>query len=323
MNTLFPMKNATQTQAREWLLLMHSGEVQPQDYQAFKGWLQASSKNKKTYRDMEILWRQTRHTNEAEMYVAYRIKQQVPQTGYTSIKRLSIWASAIAASFLLLILPKSPFFDVAPASQVYEAPKTEIRSFKLDDGSEITLGAGSKVAVTLNNKSRNVQQLVGEVLYHVAKDPNKPFTVSVQGSDITVLGTIFDVQLSQSQTILTVAEGHVKVEHNEEINNLVKAQRVIIGHNGQNSEISSISLSQFANWQQKRFNFIAASLDDVVKTLNRYLPEPILFTHPSLKTRTITASFNINQIEQMLDTLNYSHKIQWNKDPQGVIWLSL
>lgn len=317
------MKSDTQAQARGWLLLMHSGEAQPRDYQAFKDWLRTSYQNKETYRNMEVLWRQTRHTNEAEKYVVSRIKLHVLHTDYTSIKRVSIWASAIAASLLLLILPQLHFFEVAASGQVYVAPKTEIRSFKLDDGSEITLGAGSKIAVTLNEKSRNVQQLVGEVLYHVAKDPNKPFTVSAKGSEIMVLGTIFDVQLSHSQTILTVAEGHVKVEQNKDVKNLVKAQRVIIEHDGDISEISSISLGQFANWQQKRFNFIAASLEDVVKTLNRYLPEPILFAHPSLKKRTITASFDINQIEQMLDTLNYSHKIHWNKDPQGVIWLSL
>ncbi|WP_340679670.1 FecR domain-containing protein [Paraglaciecola sp.] len=305
-------------QAREWMQRMHSDEVGDTVVYAFKQWLLASAAHREAYRQAELIFRQIRYTDQAEAYVADTIKaQSLPTLAQRSAKP---WYLALAACAALLMVVMFKPWQYASQAIYYQSVKGEIKTVKLTDGSEVTLGAGSQISVVMKKHIRSVTQINGEALYHVSHDENRPFVVNIADKKIVVLGTVFDIQQTGEQVKLTVAEGIVRIEQENEHRRLTQNQTITASETL--SEIKDILPSQFANWQQKRFSFNHNRLSDVVKTLNRYLDKPIRFNHPALEERRITASFRLEQLDQMLDAVGESYNIHWHKDEQGVIWLS-
>jgi ferric-dicitrate binding protein FerR (iron transport regulator) len=77
----------------------------------------------------------------------------------------------------------------------------------LEDGTGIWLNAGTEIEypVVFGRKSRRVVVKNGEVLFDVSKDKKRPFTVETFASDITVLGTRFDVEVDENRNEFSVA----------------------------------------------------------------------------------------------------------------------
>jgi len=87
----------------------------------------------------------------------------------------------------------------------------EERSVRLADGSMLTLNSRSRVRIEFTKSARTVDLLEGEALFHVAKNPARPFIVRADGTFVRVIGTEFDVNKRNSGTVVTVVEGRVAV----------------------------------------------------------------------------------------------------------------
>lgn len=84
----------------------------------------------------------------------------------------------------------------------------------LPDGSQVWLNAASSLRfpVALTGAERRVE-LTGEAYFEVAKDARHPFKVAARGTEVTVLGTHFDVQAYDDEPALaaTLLEGAVRL----------------------------------------------------------------------------------------------------------------
>jgi transmembrane sensor len=80
----------------------------------------------------------------------------------------------------------------------------------LADGSQITLGAHSRLSVDFTPSMRKLSLDAGEAFFNVQKDPRRPFTVSALDSTITALGTAFNVRAVEDRVTVTVTEGVVR-----------------------------------------------------------------------------------------------------------------
>ena len=98
--------------------------------------------------------------------------------------------------------------------------------------STVTLPDGSTVRVNENSKleypevfavDKRVVYLTGEAFFNVSANANKPFKVVMDSSEITVLGTSFNINTHQI-TEVTVASGRVKVADKISKNNVILAQ---------------------------------------------------------------------------------------------------
>jgi len=94
---------------------------------------------------------------------------------------------------------------------VYATALGEHRAVTLADGSVIRLNARSKLAVKLSASGRSVELLEGQALFQVAKDVQRPFTVTSDGTRVQAVGTEFDVRRRRASTVVTVVEGRVAV----------------------------------------------------------------------------------------------------------------
>lgn len=94
----------------------------------------------------------------------------------------------------------------------FETRKGEARQLALDDGSVLTLNTETELAVKLRADRREVTLSHGEALFDVARDPSRPFLISVGNTHVRVLGTSFIVRALPGRPVeVLVREGVVEV----------------------------------------------------------------------------------------------------------------
>jgi transmembrane sensor len=100
------------------------------------------------------------------------------------------------------------------AYNILTTPKGGQYQMTLSDGSRVWLNAASSIRfpVTFTGKQRPVE-ITGEAYFEVAKNPNQPFVVSLNGMEIKVLGTHFNVNGYPDEEGIktTLLEGSVKI----------------------------------------------------------------------------------------------------------------
>jgi transmembrane sensor len=81
----------------------------------------------------------------------------------------------------------------------------------LRDGSSVDLNARTRVKVNFTETRRSVELLDGQALFHVAKNPHRPFIVRAGNREIVAIGTAFDVRVDAGYLRVTLIEGKVAV----------------------------------------------------------------------------------------------------------------
>ncbi|MGH8240361.1 MAG: FecR family protein, partial [Steroidobacteraceae bacterium] len=122
-------------------------------------------------------------------------------------------AFAVAAVGLKWVSPVSWRSIIGDARMsVTETGIGEHRDIFLRDGSQISLGAKTAIAAEITEDARIVVLTRGEALFHVKRDPSRPFRVIAGGGTITAVGTAFNVRRREDDhVVVTVTEGTVEV----------------------------------------------------------------------------------------------------------------
>src|ERR1700733_5553527 len=115
-------------------------------------------------------------------------------------------AAGVAAVCLLGILM---FTWLGPT--VLTTQLGERREVTLADGSVVDLAPGSELVVRYHSHERLVALNHGEALFHVAKNPTRPFIVQAAATRVRAVGTVFNVERGDRGVSVTVVEGRVAV----------------------------------------------------------------------------------------------------------------
>lgn len=120
------------------------------------------------------------------------------------------WRVAAACLVLALLLGGAGWWYVA-APVTYATGLGERRTVQLDDGSQVSLDADTRVQVAYSRDHRSLRLLHGRVACEVAKDPLRPFSVRAADKVVVATGTEFSVELVANQVRVVLYEGHVAV----------------------------------------------------------------------------------------------------------------
>lgn len=191
----------------------------------------------------------------------------------------------------------------------------KVKSFKLPDGSIITINQNSRVAYFEDfTKKRNIR-LQGEAYFDVKKS-KIPFTISSNYGEIRVLGTTFNVKNGKNNLRVLVTSGKVKLSTSDKYIDLVKGQEGWINKN--NLEIYSepeADLNKIA-WKTKTFKFENHKLSEALDVLEQYYHVKIECTDKELEKCTITGIFQDQPLKEILssfaEVLNL--KVKYKKD---------
>jgi transmembrane sensor len=127
---------------------------------------------------------------------------------HTTYRSLLVWA--VAAS-LVIIVGLSALFVLSARGQIIETQRGERREVALADGSVVQVDPETRLTVNYESQSRRVILERGRALFHVAKNPERPFFVRADGTTVRAVGTAFAVEQAPNAVVVTVAEGKVAV----------------------------------------------------------------------------------------------------------------
>jgi transmembrane sensor len=294
-----------QAECREWLALLHSGDVTDADRARFDAWLQADPRHRHAYELLQLVWNdisELRHLAALEPVPSLR-SEPAPFG-----QRALPWAAAAAAVGISIFAIHSRY-ETSPApviatavefSQDYATRLGEVRAIQLPDGSSLTLGAYSHAVVKISGNERRVTLDRGEAYFEVTKDAARPFFVDAQTAAVRVVGTRFDVRVGSSHVRIAVDEGAVAVNDRPAAVN--GGQRIDVLANGTLTEPSRIDAGQVAAWREGRLVYEGVPLSEVVADLSRYRAA-VTLKSPAAGELRVTAGLRVEQIDQFVDRL--------------------
>ena len=160
---------------------------------------------------------------------------------------------------------------------------SEQRIVDLNDGSQVTLNANSRVVIQFDEAVRKITLKRGEALFDVAKDRSRPFVVIAGDRKVIAVGTSFEVRREEpagSTFAVTLMEGRVAIEPISWPNVLPTAATsgVKLLNPGErlrfagdrNDTLDSPSIERITAWRRGELIFDDASLGDAAAEFNRY-----------------------------------------------------
>jgi transmembrane sensor len=123
------------------------------------------------------------------------------------------WRLAASVAAVLLVIAGLTGLLLALRGQVIETQRGERREVALADGSVVQVDPQTRLKVQYEAHTRRVLLVRGRALFHVAKNPERPFLVQVRDTTVRAVGTAFAVEEADHTVVVTVAEGRVAVLH--------------------------------------------------------------------------------------------------------------
>jgi len=209
-------------------------------------------------------------------------------------------------------------------------PHGKIFQVVLSDGTKAFLNAGSTLKYPVNFVEGKVRKvfLDGEAFFDVAKDTNHPFVVNVNEMNVRVLGTKFNIaSYSEDKFYKTVLlEGSVAIYKKGTPFNLESAALLKPGYSAEWDKKSEEILFEmvdthlYTDWMSGKLVFVNATFKNIRKKLERHYNVTIVNNNKTLDEKTYSAIFDIESIEQVLETLNKSFAIKYQiKNNQIII----
>ena len=188
----------------------------------------------------------------------------------------------------------------------------EMRTVQFNEGSVAYLNTRTEVRWLGSDEDRRVELVTGEALFDVVHDENRPFSVVLEGSEIRVLGTRFNVYRKDGgDVVVTVLEGTVEVRgfgqgasRPEWVRRVKANQQIQYRSIGLVSEPHETDPLVAVKWRSGLLQIPEGSmLPQVLDELTRYTDKRILIRDPRLATVNVGGVFSTRNVREALQRL--------------------
>lgn len=185
--------------------------------------------------------------------------------------------------------------NVATGEEVYNTLSIPIGGFyqlSLSDGTKVWLNSMTKLRypVTFEGEQRNVY-LTGEAYFNVAKDAEHPFVVNVEGMEVKVYGTRFNVNTLEEGVVQTVLErGKVSVKAlktGEEVMLKPDDMAEFYKESGM-VKVGKVDPFTYTAWKDGKFVFENATIETIMSRLGRWYDIKVFYGDEQVKNQTFT-----------------------------------
>ncbi|MRG46022.1 DUF4974 domain-containing protein [Chitinophaga sp. SYP-B3965] len=254
-------------------------------------------------------------------------------------KLIAVAASiAIIAAATFFIFQKNTSKPPVWAQQtsVFTTALAEKRTVKLPDSSTVILNAGSELLLDkdFGGKNRYVS-LKGEALFQVEHNAETPFIVAVEGYDVKVLGTVFNVKAypgeKKSETSLISGKVEIYLKNTAAVYKTLQPKEKFVIIKDLKSlpapadvkppapSTAIMPLSYNRNqvnietaWSDNRLVFENETFRDIREKLERWFNVKIIFEDKTVEQYTFTATFEKENINQVMKALQASYGFKYS-----------
>lgn len=309
-----------ETEAAAWHTRLGAPRVSTETIEEFFAWRRTPA-NAEAYRRVEKVWADTnalRSDPDIETALGAALSRRSGQKPERVVRRRLIGVAAVGAAAALAV---GGWYWVQSMG-VYATAVGEQRVVQLADGSSVRLDTGSRVRVRFDGDRRLVDLEQGQALFTVAHDSRRPFVVAAGATQVTAVGTVFDVRREAQEVRVTLVSGVVDVRGGQGRG----AQRMIAGHQakvtGPDIRTSRIDVSAVTGWTEGRVEFRDTPLKQAVSEVNRYLTDKIELDAPALENESVNGVFKTGDRDAFVSAASAALDLTPSAGPDGAIRLS-
>lgn len=289
----------------DWLLRLGDPLCPPAERHAFDAWLKLSTFHRDAWNRACRTWEVMGETVPVN---APAWQEPQPVRTYPSRRSARRWvistgATALAASLMAFVF--LPSLIIRYQSD-YRTGTSETREINLSDGSIVSLGAESALAIDYSGSERRVRLLSGEAYFEVKRDVDRPFVVDAGGDmKVKVTGTSFDVNLTPQTASVQLAEGSVDMVSIRTGGAMRLRPGDAVSVDRDNGEISrsSVDIDAIASWRGGKLFVQDVPIRAVVAEIQRYHPSWITLASGELGEHRITGLYDLSNPDRALEAL--------------------
>lgn len=168
-----------------------------------------------------------------------------------------------------------------------EVPRGGEYKVRLADGTLVYLNSATrmKYPVKFDEKERKVY-LSGEAYFEVAKDPERPFFVEMEGVEVRVYGTSFNVNTHQEgniQTVLVKGSIGVKVLSSGMESVIRPGQMAEFKQGNTKVDVKDVNVAVYTDWKDGISRFENQRLEDILAVLSNWYDMNVFYQTVSVK----------------------------------------
>ncbi|GAB2693868.1 FecR domain-containing protein [Aliiglaciecola sp. 3_MG-2023] len=327
MTTALSHQKAINKQASEFVVRLYSGELTAKEEERIICWCEENEFHQQAFDQALSLWDMSA---ELSPHVGWRQKLE---KRFYHLRYLAASILVFMFSFMLFFNTTSIDTSVQPQlPSTYRTAIGEISSVGLPDGSTISLNTNTQINVEFNDNYRELWLQTGEAFFDIAKDPSRPFLIHTGTKTVRVVGTKFNIKLSQSGFDIAVAEGIVAVEESAKSGSNQQVEKsegvfleagAIASFNNSNAIIAKkneVTVEKAQSWRTGYLRFDDERLEKVIASFNRYRTKKIEIDDKLAHLR-ISGVFKLSDGDAILTALEATLPIEAQIDTDRIILL--
>ncbi len=239
--------------------------------------------------------------------MAGRILSPKDETQAGGISRRTLVMGGIAgvgaAAAGALVIPGA----ITAARADYMTATGEIRQVTLPDGSAMTLGPASAVALDFSARQRGVQLLAGMAFFDVNSDAADAFAVAVGGLVATTHSAAFDISQDAGHTFLSVATGTVEANPTnapaDRLASLAAGEWMTIADSMRILSQGARDIEQIASWRTGMIVADQETVSAMVARIARWHAGSVFIADPQLGARVVSGVFDVRNPLRALEAV--------------------
>ena len=189
----------------------------------------------------------------------------------------------------------------------------QLKDVYLPDSTLVAMAGGSTLRydAKIYGKERRVVEMTGKAFFQVKRNEARPFSVHTALTEVTVLGTSFQVNEQPGSTEVNVVTGKVRFTAGKEPEPVILTAGMSASYSNEKKEIEILTEENPNNlsWKTKQLRFNDTPLDKVIEDLNDYYHVKITNKVDSPDSR-LTATFNDLPLDEVLMVINQTLDIR-------------
>lgn len=287
-------------EARDWLVLLTSGQATVADAKALRQWCAQSPEHAQAFEQSKRLWQQlTPALTEA----------QAPR----HFGRRAFLGGALAASAALVMVHISVPGGFAGLSADYHTAVGEQRRVDLREGISLELNTQTRIS----RREQGIELLEGEVEVQVVQ----PLTVQAGAGWLSASQARFNVRNTDHSVCVTCIEGWLAVEVQGRSVRLDSGRQLTYDAAGL-GPVVTVDTEAVIAWREQVLVFNNATLDTVIDEINRYRPGMLVLLNRELGKRRVQARFSLEQLPGVALLIRDAYGAKCTELPGGVVLLS-
>ena len=349
-----PALELIEAAAAAWLSLRDRG-MSPAETTEFVHWLQQDTQHAATFAELDAVWKDFNRLSVVPASPTTTSTGTIPDADLLAPRvrprhhRKLTWATGVfaaAAAIALLLLAAS---TLRTQRHTAETAVGAFQKFDLPDGSVAQLNTNSAIDATFTAAERRIRVVRGEVFFNVTKDPTRPFIVTSGPVAVRAIGTAFNVRQRVDSIEVLVTEGRVRVDDahagrsllpptlpftspSSEPPLLVAGERATVlvpltasaiapasAATATVEQIATAATQRALAWQERRLEFDAVPLAEVVREFNRYNLQQLVIADASLAAKRFSGTFRADSYDSLVRLLETDFAVTVSRNDREIV----